>query len=278
MSMYRLSFSILLIVATALPACIIGERGSGVYAEQQRDVQTFSRVDLPGGGIDRVDIVVCDCTAMRISGDDNLLDLVTSDVSGETLTIDTVENVWTKEPLVVEVRTPTLDLVHASCSTNVSIIDLRGGDLTVETSGSGDVDFMGRLDRLRFETSGSSDIDVSRLETDALEIDTSGSTDVVVDEMISESIWIHTSGSSDIHLNGETKSLEIETSGSSDVLAQDMTAQDVTIRTSGSSDIETCVTGVLDVSTSGSGDVTYYCDPAKINANTSGSGNIRQGR
>ena len=61
-------------------------------------------------------------------------------------------------------------------------------------------------------------------------------------------------------------------------LAQDMTAQDVTIRTSGSSDIETCVTGVLDVSTSGSGDVTYYCDPAKINANTSGSGNIRQGR
>ena len=278
MSMYRLSFSVLLVIATALPACIIGERGSGVYAEQQRDVQTFSRVELPGGGIDRVEIVVCDCTAIRVSGDNNLIDLVTTKVSGETLTIDTLDPVWTKEPLVVEVRTPMLELVRASGSTNVSIIDLRGGDLTVDTSGSGDVDFMGRLDRLRFETSGSSDIDVSRLETDVLEIDTSGSTDVVVDEMVSESIWIHTSGSSDIHLTGETKTLEIETSGSSDVHARDMKAQDVTISTSGSSDIDTCVTGVLDVSTSGSGDVTYYCDPTKVNASTSGSGDIRQGR
>ena len=138
MSMYRLSFSVLLVIATALPACIIGERGSGVYAEQQRDVQTFSRVELPGGGIDRVEIVVCDCTAIRVSGDDNLIDLVTTKVSGETLTIDTLDPVWTKEPLVVEVRTPMLELVRASGSTNVSIIDLRGGDLTVDTSGSGD--------------------------------------------------------------------------------------------------------------------------------------------
>lgn len=281
MSVYRLSFLLLLIVATSLPACIISsERGSGVYAEEQRDVQEFSRVELPGGAIDRVEIVVCDCTAMRVSGDDNLIGMVTADVSGETLTIDTVDRVRlrTREPLVVEVRTPSLDLVHASGSTNVSIIDLRGGDLTVETSGSGDVDFMGRLDRLRFETSGSSDIDVSRLETTDLEIDTSGSTDVHVDEMVSESIWIHTSGSSDIYLNGETNSLEVETSGSSDVHAKNMTAKDVKITTSGSSDIHTCVTGSLDVQTSGSGDVTYYCDPASINAQTSGSGDVRQGR
>ncbi|CAN0548702.1 unnamed protein product [Laminaria digitata] len=96
--------------------------------------------------------------------------------------------------------------------------------------------------------------------------------------MISNDIQIHTSGSSDIDMTGEANSLVIETSGSSDVRASGMRTATASVNTSGSSDIEVCVTDLLEVDTSGSGDVTYYCSPGQIDAHTSGSGKVRAGK
>lgn len=242
------------LIALSSTACIFAEQGSGVYDEQDRTEGTFDRVEV-AGALDHVKIIVCDCTQVTVSGDDNLLDLVETDLSGETLTISSSGWYRSVEPLTVEVSTPTLAHVHTSGAADVSIIDLRGGDLTVETSGSSDVTFEGVLEHLTFTTSGSTDLDITRLRAKELRFETSGS--------------------GDIDARGAADLLEVYTSGSSDVRAKDLEVRDAIIETSGSSDVEVCATESLSIFTSGSSDIDYYCDPATVTQETSGSSDVR---
>ncbi len=242
--------------AMGLQACgLAAIDGNGVEATELREYGRFEQVDVSGGAFETVDVYVCDCNKIRITGDENLLEYVETDVSGGRLEVDTSQRLRTDVPLVVEVYTSTLERVSASGSSDIRVIDLSGGTLEVSTSGSSDVKLKGRLDRLEVSTSGSSDIDIVELEARELDVETSGS--------------------SDLDLRGEVEVFDVETSGSSDVRAKDLEAQRVTIRTSGSSDVTVCATESLDVSVSGSGDVDYYCDPATVSQSVSGSGDVR---
>lgn len=245
-----------LLIATSLSlfAGCVGEMGSGDLLIEEREAGEFDRVVVSGGGIDMVEVIVCDCTSLKVSGDDNLIDRVETKVSAGTLEIDTDGWFTTVQELRVQVRTPSLDLVSVSGSANLRVLDLRGGDLSIETSGSSDVEMQGNLDSLSFDTSGSSDIDVKRL--------------------IAAHLSITTSGSSDLELFGETDILDISTSGSSDINARELTAREVTVTTSGSSDVAVCATETLTIETSGSSDVDYYCDPEVVNKSTSGSSDV----
>ena len=238
--------------------CLFGGiEGSGIEAERTRSFSTaFDQVEIHGGAFDTVDLYVCDCKpSVRLRGDDNLLELVNTSLEGDTLRIDQEEPLDPELPLIVEVYTYDLSLVSASGSSEVRVIDLSGGDLTVRSSGSSDIKLKGALDALTIETSGSSDIDLVELSAERLTLDTSGS--------------------SDVELEGEVEELTVKTSGSSDIDAFDLTAKRAVVRSSGSSDVNVCVTERLEVESSGSSDITYDCDPVDVIASTSGSSDVR---
>lgn len=230
--------------------------GNGVEAVEVREFADFDRVDVSGGVFETVDIYVCQCNKVRVTGDENLLAYVNTEVDGGTLEIDTIANFDTDVPLVVEVYTSSLEHVNVNGSSNIRIIDLSGGRLTVNTSGSSDIKLKGALEHLLFSISGSSDVDIVELKSKRLEVETSGS--------------------SDLNLRGEVEEFTLRTSGSSNVRARELEAQRVTLRSSGSSDVEVCVTESLDVSVSGSGDVNYYCGPASVTSNVSGSAEVKE--
>lgn len=232
--------------------------GNGVEVTEQRSLTSstqLARIEVSSGTIHTVDVYVCDCEQIRIRGDENLISHVETRREGSTLEIETEGWLTPQVPLVVEVYTRYVDEIASSGSSNLRVIDLSGGKLLVETSGSSDVKLKGKLELLEIETSGSSDVDIVELEA--------------------RDIRVSTSGSSDIELVGEASTLEVRTTGSSDVDASELLVRDVTIETSGSSDVDVCVTGTLDVSISGSGDVTYGCDPERVTRAISGSGDVR---
>ena len=252
----------LVMLATTSSGCVLERvEGNGTEQTEQRTLSSstrLERIEVSSGSITTVDVYVCDCEQIRLTGDENLLPYVKTTREAGLLEIETEEWLVPTIPLKVEVYTRYVDEVSSSGSSNIRVIDLSGGKLRVETSGSSDVKLKGKLELLEIDTSGSSDVDIVELEA--------------------RDIRLHTSGSSDIDLVGEAKTLEINTSGSSDVDASELVVEDVTINTSGSSDVEVCVTGRLDVSVSGSGDVTYLCDPEHVTRSISGSGDVRAGR
>lgn len=258
-STFKGSLSLLLLLTlTALSSgCVLtATHGNGVAATETRAIDGVDRVVLPGGSFDRVDLYVCACDKVVLHGDDNLLGLVETEQSGDTLTVDVDGWVITSTPLIAEIYVRDLSHVEISGSSNVRILDLSGGALEVESSGSSDIKFKGELDQLTIDTSGSSDVDI--------------------EELAAEALVLHTSGSSDMKLVGAVSTLEIDTSGSSDIDAMQLTAQRARVTISGSSDVDLCVTDSLDVNVSGSGDVTYACDPAHVTRDVSGSGDVRR--
>ncbi len=235
---------------------LVRVEGNGVEGSVTKEIGVVREIEVSGGSFNTVDVYVCDCSKVVVTGDDNLLPYVNADQDGESLYIDTDEWLAPDLPLVMEIYTPYVDDIHVSGSSNLRVIDLTGGSLHVSTSGSSDVKLRGKLDDLVVETSGSSDIDIVELDAGALHL--------------------FASGSSDMELVGEVDVLEIETSGSSDIRAAELVAYEASVTTTGSSDVDVCVTERLDVSVSGSGDVNYYCGTKHVSKSVSGSGDVRR--
>ena len=79
----------LLTVALVLAACSV-TRGSGQLASESRPVTGFTKVELSGTG--ELTIEKTGTESLAISAEDNLLPLLTSEVSGDTLVLGTKRN------------------------------------------------------------------------------------------------------------------------------------------------------------------------------------------
>jgi hypothetical protein len=111
---------------------------------------------------------------------------------------------------------------------------------------------------------------------DQLDLDVSGSGDIELDLEASD-IFADISGSGKIRLKGTADDQRIRVSGSGDYLAFDLIADDCVATVSGSGKVEVYVTGDLDATVSGSGDVLYRGTPTSVQSNISGSGDVKKG-
>ena len=81
-------------------------------------------------------------------------------------------------------------------------------------------------------------------------------------------------GSGSLDLQGKTYSVDIDVHGSGDVDAGDLRAGDVEVSIDGSGDVRVYASKTLDVSSHGSGDVTYSGSPGNVAENIQGSGSV----
>jgi hypothetical protein len=231
----RIWLSILLgIVGVFLLSACQMVRGSGDVVTETRDVSNFDSVALKGSG----DVVIDQSggESLTIETDDNVLQYVTSEVSGGTLILGF-------EPGTTNIS-PT-KLIFA-----VGVDDLVGA----------------RVD-------GSGDITAGSLETDSLDVDISGSGNVTIDDLTAEELAIVIDGSGDVQMAGEVEQQSIDIGGSGKYSAGDLRSDSATVSIDGSADAIVWAMKTLDVDISGSGSVDYYGSP-RISSSQSGSGSL----
>jgi Putative auto-transporter adhesin, head GIN domain len=174
--------------------------GSGVAATQARTVPAFSRVEVNGSAA--VVAKIGDATALSMTGDDNLLAYVTTEVRGDTLVIAMQPGRYDFErDLVVEFGTPRLESFAVHGSSNAQLSGFEGGALALAISGSGRVRAGGRVDSLHVSISGSGDMQLEELEARQASIAIAGSGDVRVHA--SESLDVSISGSGNVRYRGQ---------------------------------------------------------------------------
>src|SRR5678815_676048 len=98
---------------------IAGVAGSGNAKSDVRQVGAFSALDI-SGAID-ADITIGADSHVEISGDDNLVPLITTELHGDALEIGTHQNMRPKLPLVAHITAPRTSAVHVSGSGTVTI-------------------------------------------------------------------------------------------------------------------------------------------------------------
>ena len=216
-------------------------KGSGNVVTEERSVGTYDGVSL-SGWFD-VELVAGPEGRLTLKGEDNLLEHLETEVKNGVLQIRPEKGYnldpssWKGGGIVVTVPVESID--------------------QVSMSGSGDIVGKTRIKSQSFQTSMSGSGDIS------LEVE--------VDDM-----KVALSGSGDIALSGTARQVEIRVSGSGDVKAFELQAREVDAVVAGSADIRVTATESLTARVSGSGDIHYRGNPARLDAKTSGSGDIIQ--
>jgi hypothetical protein len=213
--------------------------GSGVFRSDVRRAATENQNENPFTAIvskGSVDVIVTQGPySITVEGDDNLVGMVSTNISGRTLIIDNEGCHTSNNPLVVRVSLPQLE--------------------SLSTEGSGD--FSG----------------TTRFTGSTISVATSGSGDIALDVEAGD-LRSASSGSGDIALTGRAGKHTVALSGSGDLAALDLPSEQTVYTSSGSGDGAISVSQSLVASLSGSGDLAYRGTPSHYEPSVSGSGEI----
>jgi len=217
-----------------LSGCWNGVDGSGERVEEVKALSGFTAVDNRC----ELDVLVerGDTFGVVVSIDDDLQELVEVSVVGDTLRIDTSENIGDHVPgPSVRVTLPALRAATVSGSGDLHAFQfLESTPVELEVSGSGDVDYDGSAPQL-----------TARVR-----------------------------GSGDLHVRGSTERLQAEVNGSGDLDARELVASSASLSVDGSGDLTATVHGPTDARISGSGDIDVFGSAVLGNTSVRGSGDL----
>lgn len=124
-------------------------------------------------------------------------------------------------------------------------------------------------------TSGSDVISTNVIKSDELELLTSSGSNMKIEIETNSAICESASGS-DLSVSGKTNTLYAEASSGSDIKAANLKALETTARASSGADVTVNTAKELTAKASSGGDIKYYGDPEKVDTNNGVSGSVRK--
>lgn len=269
-------------IAIAVCACIVGAATQCVNAQRTRVKASTNYVtrDIPNlGHFDAIraqGIVDIDyrqstdgSTSVKVYGSDNVLPYLEVVNEGGTLVARTINNlsITGESKLKVTVSGPALKKAKCSGASDINLIgSINTGDLTLEASGAGDIQFNTiTCGNLKVECSGSSDLEGESISCKTFDLRLSGASDADIDHIAAASIKISASGASDVEIAGTATDVNMSVSGAGDIDASELRAETVNAAASGASHISCYATKRLEASASGASSVVYGGNPATVN-------------
>ncbi len=172
------------LVMTLASACTVVE-GNGVPAEESRTAHAFSELEVRGDVLvtARIDPSFRGDNGyqIRVSGDENLLQHINTEVRGDRLIIDT-SGVWLSPqlPLEVTLRADQLRILETSSDAKVRAIGMDQRSMRIFATDSSSVRLEGRVDLVRVETSGFAEVNALELLTWDSRVDASGASTAAI--------------------------------------------------------------------------------------------------
>jgi hypothetical protein len=190
-----------------------GVQGSGNVQAEKRNLADFNAIEV--GGAIEVEVVAQKDFSVEVEADDNLLQFIKTEVSGETLKISTDKRFSTRNPIRVRISAPDIGNLEVSGASKLSLTNLKNDSLRVDSSGASKIKVDGETKNLEVELSGASRLDAENLKTENADIDASGASNATI--FVSNDLKADLSGASSVTYSGNPKNLVKKTSGASSV-------------------------------------------------------------
>ncbi len=168
-------------LATAITSPAGAERtveGSGVQVTEKRDVAPFETLDLNGAFT--ASVTCGKVRSLEISGDDNIIPLIRTEVRDGRLYVYSSKSFTTKNSLKISVAVPDLHGVAVSGANTVSIANVENDSLKIETDGVSTATVAGKTKMLEARLSGGAALRADGLRADLVRIEVSGTGDADV--------------------------------------------------------------------------------------------------
>ena len=244
------------IICMALVSCTInvdgetvgGEtiKGNGNIVTRNYDMGAFDEISisLPA----TVNFTVSNNYTCTVRVDENLINYIEITVNGRDLQMKKTskhkkDNLLPTE-FVIEISAPSLEEINLAGNGSINVLSpLQGGKLEVSLAGLGDVILNEpvNLQKLELNIAGSGSLVCNELVADKLECNVAGSGDLKV---LSGTVFeadVDIAGTGDCNLSCDLENLEANIAGTGDITAK--------------------VSGYLDYSIIGSGNISYYGNP-----------------
>ena len=167
---------ILILLLTSLAAGCHGHfnqvRGSGNRQKQTREVAPFTSISTEGAF--EIEIVSQKPLALEIEGDDNILPLIRTDVSGGVLHIKNRPGYSVSEPIRITISVPNLEGLSSSGAGSMKVTGLKNERFEIDVNGAPAIQISGETNLLKIKANGAGKIDTHRLRAATADVNSNG--------------------------------------------------------------------------------------------------------
>jgi hypothetical protein len=238
-----------------------GVQGNGEMRLERRQVAALERLEVSGPL--RVEVRVGGAPSLEVEADSNLLPLIRTEGSGDTLHIGIDGSIRTHGTLRVVYTTPALSHVNASGSGRLLVSGLNGGAFTIDQSGSRATQLSGTVSRLDVHVHGSGGVDASGLASGSTLAEVNGSGRLELGRIQGDTLDLTVSGSGGARASGDVHALNVRVHGSGSADLAALHSEGADLNSSGSGGITAAVSNRLAAESNGSGRITVYGNPAR---------------
>jgi hypothetical protein len=176
-----------------------GIAGSGKLQKQKRDVGSFNSISTEGAF--DLEIVCQKPQSLEIEGDDNVLPLVSTEVSNNVLHIKSLRGYSVSKPVKLSISVPDLEGISASGAGKIEVSGIKNEKFVIDASGAPTIKAAGETKVLNVDTSGAGKIDTHKLRAARVVVESKGVSKVEV--YAAEQLDVTVSGPSNVIYEGD---------------------------------------------------------------------------
>jgi hypothetical protein len=173
--------------------------GSGVRLKQKREVASFTSIAMEGAF--DIDVVCQKPQSLEVEGDDNLLPLITTEVSNNVLHVRSNRSYSVNDPIKVTVSLPNLEGVSVSGAGKLDIAGIKNDKFEIDANGATAIRVSGETNFVDIDTNGAGKIDAHKLRAARGLVEAKGI--ARVDVNVTEQLEVTISGPSHVTYEGD---------------------------------------------------------------------------
>ncbi len=230
----RITIALLLLITTT--SCFFdGVKGNRNVRTQERKISSdFSAIDVSQGI--EVYLTISDNVSLSLEADENLHDIIITEVNDGVLHIYTEKNIWSAKSKKVYVTARSINEIVTTSGAGVkSENTIIAEDFKIKATSGSNVRLQLKVDNLTCNT---------------------------------------TSGAN-ARLKGKAISFSVKSTSGSNIKAQELETESCTVKVTSGSNVYVNVTNSLNAKATSGGDIRYIGNPKKVQENSSSSGSIR---
>jgi hypothetical protein len=174
-------------------------RGSGNRQRQTRQVAPFTSITTDGAF--HVAVVSQKPLALQVEGDDNILPLISTDVSGSTLHIKNRSGYSVSQPIKIEIAVPNLEGFTSNGAGRFDVTGLKNEQFEIDTNGATVIEVAGETNLLKLKANGAGSIDTHRLRATNADVNSNGVSSITL--YAREKLDVVVSGPSHVTYQGD---------------------------------------------------------------------------
>jgi len=201
--MKKIALLFLLLPLLAAAGCHHGVltelKGSGKRVVEKRTITPFTAIKTQGAF--DIEVTAQKDLALEVEGDDNILKIVTAEVSNNVLLLKSTQNYSPTEPVKFKISVPNLEGLSVSGAGHIDIRGLNNDKFEIDASGAPDIMVSGNTKVIDIDASGAGKIDTHNLHALRAVVDSKGVARIDID--VKDQLDVKISGPSSVYYKGD---------------------------------------------------------------------------